>query len=205
MEELKGQVIETERLILRFVQSGDAEDIFEYAKDEETGPRAGWSPHKNIEKTKELINDWINMGEGEGIFVIVKKENMKVIGTTCVLLLGAEKTKNSHQKIKNILNVNGNIFELGCIVSKTEWGKGYGTEAFAGMQKMLFENAKADAIVASCYELNISSAKVQEKNHMRILFEEEKGATWLNTNSKKVFYRGITKKEWLYLQNNREL
>ena len=34
--------IETERIIMRPVQLSDAEDIFESAKDAETGPRAGW-------------------------------------------------------------------------------------------------------------------------------------------------------------------
>ena len=47
--------IETERIIMRPIQISDAEDIFEYAQDEDTGPRAGWPPHQNIETTKEII------------------------------------------------------------------------------------------------------------------------------------------------------
>ena len=35
-------MIETERLELRLIRLEDAEDIFEYAKEEDVGPRAGW-------------------------------------------------------------------------------------------------------------------------------------------------------------------
>ena len=41
-------MLETERLIIRPIKIEDVNDIFEYATDEETGPKAGWTPHKNI-------------------------------------------------------------------------------------------------------------------------------------------------------------
>ena len=37
-------MLETERLILRKWTEEDAESLFEYAKDPEIGPAAGWPP-----------------------------------------------------------------------------------------------------------------------------------------------------------------
>lgn len=37
----------TERLILRPWKGTDGESLYEYAKDPEVGPMAGWPPHKN--------------------------------------------------------------------------------------------------------------------------------------------------------------
>ena len=42
-------MLETERLILRKWKEEDAESLFEYAKDPEIGPAAGWPPHKSVE------------------------------------------------------------------------------------------------------------------------------------------------------------
>lgn len=49
--------IRTERLILRSVTENDAEDIYEYSKDPEIGPKAGWKPHESVEETKKLLPD----------------------------------------------------------------------------------------------------------------------------------------------------
>lgn len=38
-------ILETERLILRPWNEGDAESLYKYAKDPEVGPVAGWPVH----------------------------------------------------------------------------------------------------------------------------------------------------------------
>ncbi len=51
------QIIETERLILRKWTQNDAESLFAYAKNPNVGPIAGWPPHKNIEESKNIIDN----------------------------------------------------------------------------------------------------------------------------------------------------
>ncbi len=46
---ITGMMLETERLILRRWEEKDAEKLFEYAKDPDVGPIAGWPPHQSIE------------------------------------------------------------------------------------------------------------------------------------------------------------
>lgn len=82
-------MMETKRLILRPVQLSDAEDIFDYATDEDTGPRAGWKAHENIEGTRSLIKMWLG-GEKEKHFAVIYKEDNKVVGTMGVTLKDIE-------------------------------------------------------------------------------------------------------------------
>ena len=44
----------TERLILRPWREADAESLYQYAKNPEIGPIAGWPPHKNVGKTIKM-------------------------------------------------------------------------------------------------------------------------------------------------------
>jgi len=48
-------VLSTERLILRPWKETDAGSLYEYAKNPEVGPAAGWPPHKSVEKSLEII------------------------------------------------------------------------------------------------------------------------------------------------------
>ena len=50
-------ILHTERLILRPWTEADAESLFEYAKDPDVGPIAGWPPHKSIEESRNVIKD----------------------------------------------------------------------------------------------------------------------------------------------------
>ena len=40
-----------------------ADSLFEYAKNPEVGPIAGWPPHKNVEESKEIIKNVFNGAE----------------------------------------------------------------------------------------------------------------------------------------------
>ena len=42
--------METDRIILRPWRESDAEILFKWASNPDVGPRAGWPPHKSVEK-----------------------------------------------------------------------------------------------------------------------------------------------------------
>lgn len=48
-------VLETERLIMRRWEDGDAEDLFRYASDPDVGPIAGWPAHQSIDESRDVI------------------------------------------------------------------------------------------------------------------------------------------------------
>ena len=78
-------MLETERLILRKWTEEDAESLFEYAKNPEVGPIAGWPPHKNIEESKDVIR---NVFCGAECYAICEKENNIAIGSVELKLNG---------------------------------------------------------------------------------------------------------------------
>ena len=47
-------ILHTERLILRPWTEDDAASLYEYAKDPEVGPIAGWPPHKSVGESKDV-------------------------------------------------------------------------------------------------------------------------------------------------------
>ena len=85
--EIKGLVIETERLILRQFRQSDLYDFNEYASVPGVGEMAGWKHHETIEKTQEILNMFISEDK---TFAIVFKKNNKVIGSLGVEKYGLE-------------------------------------------------------------------------------------------------------------------
>ena len=54
LQKLLNKLIKTERLILRRWEDSDAESLFEYAKDPDVGPIAGWPAHQSIEESRDV-------------------------------------------------------------------------------------------------------------------------------------------------------
>ena len=70
--------IETNRLVLRGFRGEDLHDFYDYAKIEGVGECAGWSHHKSIDESREILSKFI---ESKNVFAIVDKSNEKVIGS----------------------------------------------------------------------------------------------------------------------------
>lgn len=185
--------IETERIIMRPVELGDAEDIFEYAQDEETGPRAGWPPHKNIEETKQIINKWTAPDCKEINFAIIYKPDNKVIGTMGY----TRKERNNKNTIVQDLIKNGKkLVEVGNVISKTYWGRGLSTECLKAMLDYLFTNEDIDMVITCHAEPNIGSSKVQDKCGMKIIGSHQTEKPWFNTDNINHIVRAKTREEW---------
>lgn len=193
--------IETEKVLLRHIKMSDAEDIYEYATNPDVGPRAGWPPHKNIEETKGLIKMWLSPEATEEQFVLVYKQNNKVVGTMGITNLN-EHTKDKHNTTVAELIASGKqTYEIGLTISKDYWDKSIGTETVRAMIKYLFTKRNADVVVATHFKANIASQRVQEKNNLKILQTYQRDDKWYNTDCTTMVVRGITKQEW---QNSQE-
>lgn len=107
------KIIETERLVLRPITEGDAQDIFEYCQNPNVGIHAGWKPHDSIEETREIMKT-IFLGQ-ESVFGMTLKETGKLFGT--IGLMPDPKRQNDKAMM------------LGYAISEDYWGNGYATEA----------------------------------------------------------------------------
>ena len=69
-------VLYTERLVLRPWRQSDAEDLFEYASVDGVGQMAGWSPHKDLDESRRILNLFIDEKK-----TFALEYNGKVIGS----------------------------------------------------------------------------------------------------------------------------
>ena len=75
---MNGVNLETSRLLLRRFETGDLEDLYEYACRPEVGPAAGWKPHESRRETEQILTGFIH---GTEVWAVVLKETGKVIGS----------------------------------------------------------------------------------------------------------------------------
>ena len=150
--QINGLVIETERLLLREFEQHDLCDLYEYASVEGVGEMAGWKHHETIEKTQEILNNFIKENK---TFAIILKENNKVIGS-----LGIEKYGMEHA----LTEFDGYLGrELGFVLGKNYWGKGLMPEAVSAVIRYLFDDLHFDFLLCGYYDFNKQSKRVQEK------------------------------------------
>lgn len=136
----------TERLILREFHYSDIDDLFEYARNPNVGPNAGWKPHESKRESLSVLKQFINSGE---VWAIVYKDNNKVIGS-----IGLHKdAKRSNERARMI----------GYALSEEYWGQGLATEAAKCVIKYGFEVMKLDIISVYHYPHNYRSKRVIEK------------------------------------------
>jgi putative acetyltransferase len=144
------KVLETKRMLLRPWTIEDLDDFYEYAKNPNVGPNAGWEPHKDKEISLEILQSFIEKDE---VRAIVYKENDKVIGSLGV---------HSDRKREGV-----QAKMIGYVLSETYWGKGLMSEAVKEAMKYLFEEEKIDIISCYHYPFNSRSKRVIEKSGFR--------------------------------------
>ena len=141
----------TKRLILRKFNHLDYIKMYEnWASDVSVAEKAGWPVHRDIEKTRQLVESWISEYDDIHTFnwIITLRDNNEPIGSISVV------TKD----IKN------KVCEIGYNIGVNWWNHGYVTEAISEVVKYLFETGLFEVISASCFEDNDASRRVLEKN-----------------------------------------
>lgn len=92
-------ILKTERLILRPWEESDAQSLFEYAKNPDVGPIAGWPPHKSVEESLHVIKNVFN---GKECYAICEKDNHIAIGAIELKLKGHTNIMTKEQWISFI-------------------------------------------------------------------------------------------------------
>ena len=150
--DITGIRLETDRLILREWTLDDLDDFYEYAKNPDVGPRAGWLPHENKEQSLEILNKFI---KDKKTFAIVYKENNKVIGSLGIERYGAE------DKLSEFFDYQGR--EIGYVLSKDYWGRGLMPEAVKAVIDYCFNVLDLDFLLCGHFDFNNQSRRAQEK------------------------------------------
>lgn len=173
--------LETDRLLLRRIEPGDLEDIFEYASDPEVAKYCTWEAHSSLEESTDFLKSVLDRYENGEVapWGIVHKADGKLVGT-CSFLGWSIRDARA---------------EIGFALSRKYWGCGLMTEAVREIISFGFREMKLNRIQGNCEVENAASARVMEKAGMKlegVLRETQflKGR-WVS-----VCMYSILKKEW---------
>lgn len=174
--------LETERLMLRPWRDEDAEDLYKYASDPRVGPSAGWSTHKDIAESHEVIKTVLG---AKGTFAAVLKETGEAIGS--VGLMTGEQSE---------LVTAPDEAEIGYWVGVPHWGKGLVPEAVRELLRYSFEELRCSRVWCGYFDGNDKSRRVQEKCGFKYQYTREK-AFFPHINEYKVEHvTCITREDW---------
>ena len=141
-------VIKTDRLILRPLNISDLETAHVYASDAENTTYMMRLPNAAKEETAQFLtrvtDEW-------------KKENPSFYEfAICMdtLHIGA---------ISIALNEERTEGELGWILNKKFWGRGYATEAAIAIKEFAIDKLRVNRLTANCDRRNSSSYKLMER------------------------------------------
>jgi ribosomal-protein-alanine N-acetyltransferase len=146
---MKTPVLETERLILRPLQQGDARAVFEaWESDPKVARYMFWTSHNDINKSFEWVNEEISKISADDWYrwVFITKNAGELVGTG-LLYLEAEYDK----------------FEVSYNLSRKAWGMGYTTEAMREILRFAKEELGIKEIMGRHAKENPASGKVLEK------------------------------------------
>ena len=129
------KILETQKCILRCATLDDANDIYECYKDEKVVEFLPFDTHKNIDDSKKFIQDFFIDSYKKhkiGHFVIVYKENNKVIGN-----IGF-----------NNIKTNAKIGEIGICINPFYWKENLSTDLANQVIKFGFSEVGLKKIIA---------------------------------------------------------
>lgn len=173
----------TKRLILRKWNEADAESLYQYAKDPEVGPIAGWPPHKDVMESQTIIQ---NVLTGAECYAICERKQQNIA-------IGAIELKlNGHSDMAK----HNDECELGYWLGRPFWGRGYMSEAGDELLRHAFEDLAMTTVWCGYYYGNYRSKRVQEKLGFR--YHHTSDAVWVplmkETRIEHMNY--LTKAQW---------
>lgn len=141
-------ILETERLILRPVTSADAEAAHRFASDTEAARYMYFRGFKTLRETENYLLDcermWAQEHQTDWEFGITLRGSGELIGACDICL------------------ENGGV-ELGWLLARDHWKKGYAAEAGRAMIDHVFRHSDYNRIFARCDCENYGSWRVMEK------------------------------------------
>ena len=142
-------ILETKRLILRPFEESDAESIYEYAKNPNIGPIAGWPVHTSIENSLEIIKTVLAASE---TYAVCLKEDNKAIGSIGLMIGSASN-----------LDLPDDEAEIGYWIGEPFWGQGLIPEAVKCVINYAFDNLNLQRLWCGYFDGNSRSRRAQEK------------------------------------------
>jgi ribosomal-protein-alanine N-acetyltransferase len=157
--------LETERLILRNIQTSDIDGMFELDSDPEVHKYLGNKPFTAKSQTENNIKEIIKQYENYGIgrWAMVNKQTNEFMGWSGLKF--------------NTITVNGftNFYDVGYRIIKRFWRKGYATESSIAALEYGFKRLDLDTIYGITDKDNQASHQILLKiglNYVEDFYDE---------------------------------
>ena len=146
-------ILETERLYFRRMNQNDFKSLCKILQDEKT--MYAYEGALNDEEVQEWLDRQISRYEkwGFGLWAMVLKETDEMIGQ-CGLTMQPWKEEE--------------VLEVGYLLQRNYWHKGYATEAARACKKYAFEILNAKEVCSIIRDTNAASQKVAVRNGMTV-------------------------------------
>ena len=140
--------LDTVRLYLRHISLDDAQSIYEYSSDIFNTKYIMWNVHGSVSDAYDYIDSMFDIDKAGKTFTwaVQEKESAAMIGT-----------------IDLVYNESYGVYEVGYILNKRFWGKGYATEALNAVIGFAKDVLKLDKIAGAVFSVNEKSRQVLEK------------------------------------------
>lgn len=140
--------IRTKRLLLRKLTSQDLNDIFAYSSDPDVARYLRFVEHKSIADAEAFLEVLMNSYKNNMDFIwgIESVDMQRLIGS-CRLIC-----ESKHRSA-----------EIGYVITKQWWGRGFAAEAIKGITEYVFANTGLNRIEGKCIVENAPSSRVLEK------------------------------------------
>ena len=147
-------MIETERLILRKPRPADAVDLAVAYADPEVVRFMGDGSTATREQLDQEIRQWLERWESWGLSLcsLERREDGRVVGRAGFLLWDPE-----------TWDIPGNETELGWLLAREHWGRGYATEAALALRDWAFEERGLTRLISLINHENLRSIRVAER------------------------------------------
>lgn len=152
----KYREMETPRLMMKLVNRSDAQDMFDYCSDPENTRYVFWDCHRNVNDTYCYIDGLLDMKTiGESMtWALFHKDEHVVIGTVDLVY---------NEKFQGV--------ELGYIVNRRFWRKGYAYEACRAVLDFARDELGLEQVYAAAFAVNDASNGLLGKCGFRFVRE----------------------------------
>lgn len=151
-------VLETERPFLRPPRLDDAEELLEFARDEEVMRRIGDEPGGR-EKAEAFVDRWIKRWERNDVGQFIVERDGQLIGRVGQIVWDRRTWETSAYDLAREHAQE----ELGWALVRRAWGYGYATEAAQAVESWCHEERGINRLVSLIAPDNGRSQRVAEK------------------------------------------
>ena len=149
------QLLETERLILRRFEIGDAEAMYKnWASDSEVTKYLTWPTHASIHVSMAVLEDWISSYSKDNYYqwaIVLKDHGSDPIGSIATVHI----------------NDDIDMIHIGYCLGKTWWHQGIMSEALKAVMNFFFDEVGANRIESRHDPRNPNSGMVMQKCGMK--------------------------------------